>query len=191
MAEQRPLYMDGDSARRLTRTSTHASRLPGKEKPFRGLGSPVINRSVVVQVPSEGIAARSGLTISSAECTIFNVVNGVFVDTTRKIDVYNMMETAIGGDAYVLAELERGGDYIVKAAEQTVGTFRVTFVADFTTSDSTVSCSVDKTDFGNLSGTVTANNLMQLESDQGYYGYCHLYADGTIDLIAAQCPEGT
>lgn len=53
--------------------------------------------------PGGGIAAISGSTLGSATCTRYTVTAGTLTATTETVTVYNLMSSAIGAAAYIVA----------------------------------------------------------------------------------------
>ena len=110
------------------------------------------------------------------------------LEAGQTIIVYNLNESAIAGNQTILATRDRNGNFIAGSmGRKSTGVFRVTFVQDFSETDSPVLCNVSKSDF-ELESQVNAANRMKLESDAGGTGYCLVFEDGSIDLIAAVCP---
>lgn len=182
---------DYSTARRLSRAIITAERLHNKVEPKRKPFRPTNGSSLIVKTPDEGLPARGDEFIESAECTIQKIKvqdSGNVLEVGETVEVYNLAEVAIEGNQMVLATRDRNGKFISSSISQTAGgMFRVTFVSDFLETDINISCNVAKSDF-NLDPQVIATNTMRLESDQGATGYCLLFADGTIELIAATCP---
>jgi hypothetical protein len=58
---------------------------------------------LLARSPSGGIAARSGTTISSAVCTVWERSGSTISATSRTITVYNLSTSAVGGTAYIIA----------------------------------------------------------------------------------------
>ena len=72
-----------------------------------------LDKLLVVMTPSGGIAARSGTTCGTADCTV-QVVNydGAITATTRTVKVCNLSTSAIGGSAYIMCHKVPGGAYM-------------------------------------------------------------------------------
>jgi hypothetical protein len=70
-------------------------------------------RTIIVKVHASGIAARSGTTVSSASCDIFEIVGSTLTDTTFNVDVYNLSTTAVTASIYVPASQNRFGEWVV------------------------------------------------------------------------------
>ena len=188
-----PLYVTLPAAEDLKQGVIYSNRTAKKVDARIAKTIRSTDRSIVVRTPSSGLPQRNGVNVTPIECDVWNLEETAkdvwqLIETTKKVFVYNFLESAVAGDSYVIAEIERSGQYCVKAIDQTIGVFRVTFRQDFSFDDSIVDCNVSKSDLA-VGSSISANNLMQLESDSGMYGYCLLFADGTVDLIAAQCPE--
>lgn len=67
----------------------------------------------ILKTPAGGIDARSGDTVSSAQCEVYAIDNNsnliplpsVRTGETLKLEVFNVFSSAIGGDAYITAKL--------------------------------------------------------------------------------------
>lgn len=71
------------------------------------------DKLLVVMTPSGGIAARSGTTCGTADCTVQVVTyDGAITATTRTIKVCNLSEDAVGGSAYIMCHKVPGGAYV-------------------------------------------------------------------------------
>lgn len=67
----------------------------------------------IVQTPGAGIAARSGTTVSSANCTEYKLVAGTLTTNTDTLTVHNPWPFAIPASFYILAVRESiGSDWI-------------------------------------------------------------------------------
>ena len=66
----------------------------------------IFSNGIIAQTPSGGIAARSGTTVSSAECTPV-YIDGTTLTTygSGTITVYNIAASAIAGTTYITAKL--------------------------------------------------------------------------------------
>lgn len=110
-----PVSVDLFTAKKLSQViarSDQANSQPGVNKRFYQ-GN---HGSVVVQAPSGGIPARSGTTLGKATCTIQGINKSTdAISDANDVDVYNLSETAIAGDAYVMATRDRQGNYIAEA----------------------------------------------------------------------------
>lgn len=62
----------------------------------------------LLQTPSGGIAARSGSTISSADCTLYSGAGGSLVSAGITVPVYNLSTTAVAGSVYIIAVFAGG-----------------------------------------------------------------------------------
>jgi hypothetical protein len=70
----------------------------------------------LVLTPAGGIPARSGTTLGSASCTIQVIdKDNDQISDGETVDVLNLSEVAIGGDAYIKATRTKTGDYIAEA----------------------------------------------------------------------------
>ena len=147
--------------------------------------------AVVFKAPSSGIQARNGLDVSKAECTIYRLDRASEeLKEGSTVDVWNLTTENIAADSYNLVTRDRQGNFIVENQSlPPVGLFKVTFTSDLDTTDATAQIQVAKSDLSGTAGATTANNHLALDADNGAVGYCWLYDDGTIDLIAAKCPE--
>jgi len=65
--------------------------------------------------PGGGIAARSGTTVSSANCTVYSVQSNTLTAASVSVPVYNLSTTAIGGSKYIVAV--RAGGVLVAVWE--------------------------------------------------------------------------
>jgi hypothetical protein len=63
------------------------------------------NRSVnyIAMTPGGGIAARSGTTISSADCAVYSGEGGTLTSAGITVPVYNLSTTAVGASKYIVA----------------------------------------------------------------------------------------
>lgn len=59
--------------------------------------------SYILQTPGGGIAARSGTTVSSANCTVYNALGGTLTSAGFTLPVYNLSTTAVAASAYIVA----------------------------------------------------------------------------------------
>lgn len=59
--------------------------------------------SLIAKNGGSAIAARSGSSISSQDCTIYYVAGGVLSSSGVTVPVYNMSSTAVAADAYIIA----------------------------------------------------------------------------------------
>jgi len=59
--------------------------------------------SRIVQVPSGGIAARSGTTVASASCTVFTIVGTTLTTASTTLTVFNLSTVAIPANMYIVA----------------------------------------------------------------------------------------
>jgi fructose-specific component phosphotransferase system IIB-like protein len=73
----------------------------------------------VAKTPEAGIAARSGLTVSKANCTPYAINDSTLAASTAEVPIYNMSTTAIGGNVYVVAV--RAGGVLIAVWEDCVG----------------------------------------------------------------------
>lgn len=65
--------------------------------------------SLVAKSPGGGIAARSGTTVSSATCTVWQRSGTTLSATTQTITVYNLSTTAVGNTVYIVATMTNIG----------------------------------------------------------------------------------
>lgn len=79
---------------------------------------PGVADGLVVMTPESGIAARSGTALSKAACAVWTEVQGSMTltavscddsGTPWKINVYNVVDTAVGGSLYVVTDLLKSG----------------------------------------------------------------------------------
>ena len=186
-----PLSVDLNTARRLNGSIITSERLHNRVLPEKKQSLIPNRASLIVETPTAGLPARSGAEISAAECTIQTIKKqeqGDVLEAGQTVIVYNLNESAIAGNQTILATRDRNGNFIAGSmGRKSTGVFRVTFVQDFSETDSPVLCNVSKSDF-ELESQVNAANRMKLESDAGGTGYCLVFEDGSIDLIAAVCP---
>lgn len=71
----------------------------------------------LVLVPGGGIAARSGTTVSSAECTVYQRVGATIESTGRPLTVYNFAAAAIPASAYAIVSRDKFGTWWVVAVD--------------------------------------------------------------------------
>lgn len=64
--------------------------------------------SYILQTPGGGIAARSGSTVSSANCTVYNALGGTLTSAGFTLPVYNLSTTAVVGSVYIVAVMAGG-----------------------------------------------------------------------------------
>ncbi len=57
--------------------------------------------SYILQTPGGGIAARSGTTVSSANCTVYSIISGTLTSAGFTLPVYNLSTTAVGATKYI------------------------------------------------------------------------------------------
>jgi hypothetical protein len=72
-------------------------------------------RSTVVhaKTPLAGIPARSGLTMGSALCDLFDCnSSGALVDSLKNITVYNMASSGVAGNKQIIAAKNSAGLYV-------------------------------------------------------------------------------
>lgn len=62
----------------------------------------------ILQTPSGGIAARSGTTVSSANCTVYSVISNTLTSATITLPVYNLSTKAVAGSVYIGAVMMGG-----------------------------------------------------------------------------------
>jgi hypothetical protein len=67
------------------------------------------NTSLVMKSPGGGIAARSGTTVSSATCTVWERSGTTLSAGTRTETVYNLSTTAVAATVFIVAELTNIG----------------------------------------------------------------------------------
>lgn len=73
----------------------------------------MVHQSLIAYTPVGGIAARSGSSVSSATCTIYELDSGSLSATTDTISVNNLSTTAVAGEVYIFAVQEtRSGEFI-------------------------------------------------------------------------------
>ena len=76
---------------------------------------------IVCKTGGSGIAAASGSsprTMSAAECSIYeDDGTGVMTDSTIDEDIYNIMSTAVGANAFILASRNDRGLWVVAAED--------------------------------------------------------------------------
>ena len=185
------LSVDLKTARRLNGSIITSERLHNRVLPEKKQSLIPNRASLIVETPTAGLPARSGSEISATECTIQTIKKqdeGDVLESGQKVIVYNLNESAIAGNQTILATRDRNGNFIAGSmGRKSTGVFRVTFVQDFSETDSPILCNVSKSDF-ELESQINAANRMKLESDAGGTGYCLVFEDGSIDLIAAVCP---
>lgn len=68
-------------------------------KPSQGVRTPCI----MALTPTGGIAARSGTTVSSANCTVYYNAAGTLTSAGFTVPIYNLSTTAVAQAVYVLA----------------------------------------------------------------------------------------
>lgn len=56
----------------------------------------------IAQTPSGGIAARSGSTVSSANCTIYAINGTSLTSASITLPVFNLSTSAVAGNAYII-----------------------------------------------------------------------------------------
>lgn len=84
-------------------------RIGGREAHIR---SPL---NYIAFTPSGGIAARSGSTVSKADCTVYVIEGTTLTASTITVPIFNMSTTAIGGNKYIVAV--RAGGVLVAVWE--------------------------------------------------------------------------
>lgn len=65
--------------------------------------------SLVCKTGGGGIAARSGTTVSSGTCTVWQRSGTTLSATSTTITVYNLSTTAVGNTVYIVAEMTNIG----------------------------------------------------------------------------------
>jgi hypothetical protein len=187
-----------NAARRIGQAVTDVERMRSGTS---GSGTNLLRTnygSYLVLTPSGGIPARSGTTLGSASCTIQVIdKDNDQISDGETVDVLNLSEVAIGGDAYIKATRTKTGDYIAEVGGVAKnGVVRGT--AEFDFDDTTATVDVEVT-FSRLTDVtigqvVTATNYIGYSGDQN--GECYVYyhgdgtgeEDGTFDLMGARCP---
>lgn len=74
----------------------------------------------ICKVLTGGIAARSGTTVSSAECDVHRIVNGTIEATGVKQVVYNLRTSALALDDMILVQRDKYGNWVVPSSVFTV-----------------------------------------------------------------------
>lgn len=64
---------------------------------------------VVMKTPGGGIAARSGTTVSSATCTIWNRSGSTMSAGSETYEVWNLSTTAVGNSVFIVAVITNIG----------------------------------------------------------------------------------
>lgn len=64
--------------------------------------------SYLLMTPGGGIAARSGTTVSFADCTVYSVIGTTLTSAGITLPVGNMSTTAVAGSTYILAVFAGG-----------------------------------------------------------------------------------
>ena len=152
--------------------------------------------SFAVTPPAEGIPAKVGEVMGSAECEIMMIDDSVLpeeeVGTGFKKIVYNNSFSSVSGNNSVMAIRNRQGKFIVdRSSQATSGLFRVFFNRSFEEGDMQVEVTIEKSDVeGFVRGnTLTARNEIRLSSSRNKVGYCLAYGDGTVEIVTAECPD--
>jgi hypothetical protein len=57
----------------------------------------------IAMTPGGGIPARSGTTISKADCTVYSATGGTLTSAGITVPVYNLSTTAVGASKYIVA----------------------------------------------------------------------------------------
>ncbi len=73
----------------------------------------------IAMTPGGGIPARSGTTITSADCTVYSGEGGTLTSAGIEVPIYNLSTTAIAGSVYVVAVW--AGGVLVAVWEDCVG----------------------------------------------------------------------
>jgi hypothetical protein len=73
----------------------------------------------IAKTPGGGIAARSGTTITYADCTVYTGQAGILESADIEVPIYNLSTTAIAGNTYVVAVWASG--VLVAVWEDCVG----------------------------------------------------------------------
>lgn len=77
-------------------------RIGGRESHIR---SPI---NFIAYTPVGGIAARSGSTVSSADCTIYAINGTTLTASSITVPVFNLSTTAVAGSKYIVTQLAGG-----------------------------------------------------------------------------------
>lgn len=152
--------------------------------------------SFAVMPPPEGIPAKVGEVMGSAECEIMIIDDSVLpeeeVGTGLKKIIFNNSFSAVDPNNSVMAIRNRQGKFIVDKPTQTAtGLFRVFFNRSFEGNDLQVEVTVSKSDNSRYKEGMglTARNEIRLSSSRNNVGYCYAYADGTVEIVTAECPD--
>lgn len=181
-----------NAARRISQAVTDVERMRSGTS---GSGTNLLRTnygSYLVKTPSGGIPARSGSTLGSASCTIQIIdKDNDQISDGESVDVLNLSEVTVNGDAYIKATRTKTGDYLAEAVEVSSGIVRGTSEIDF--DDTTLLVDIEVT-LSFVSGVV-AGDIIQTTNWIGYSGdkdgevFAWIHSDGlTFDLIGARCP---
>jgi len=88
-------------------------RIGGRESHIR---SPL---NYIAKTPGGGIAARSGSTVSKADCTVYIIDGTTLTVSSIEVPIFNLSTTAIAGNTYIVAV--RAGGVLVAVWEDCVG----------------------------------------------------------------------
>jgi hypothetical protein len=91
----------------------------GEGKGFETLTGNTKGVNYIAMTPGGGIAARSGTTITSADCTVYTGEGGTLATAGFDVPIYNLSTTAIAGNTYVVAVWASG--VLVAVWEDCVG----------------------------------------------------------------------
>lgn len=194
VAMETPIAFDRQSAVRLSRNLRKSETFLNNTKPTASTSLITNQGSVIIKTPSLGIPARAGTVLGKAFCET-QVLNRTTDDISNGValQVFNLSETLIAGDTYVAAIRDKNGVFFVSpSVGNGGGIVRATAEVAFTSSTSTVDCSVVLSYVDGVANgeSITANNYLQMSGDLGgpVYVYYHADDDGTFDLINAKCP---
>lgn len=86
----------------------------GEVKQFEyDLTSSTANAVIHAYTPSGGIPARSGLTMGSATCDLYECTSGgVLGDSGDNVTVYNMATGSVAGNTQIVAAKNQAGLYV-------------------------------------------------------------------------------
>ena len=78
--------------------------------------------TIIIKTKAGGIPARSGTTIGSASCDVFEIVGTTLTDAGYDVDVINITLGSVLGNVYGVASRELNSDQWVLIVEECSGT---------------------------------------------------------------------
>lgn len=112
--KRHPLHVTRNEASRIAGAVPVVERLRSKSKALPGRPLQTNRSSVIAKAPSGGIPARSGTTLGKATCTVQAIDKSTDAISDGQSEVvYNLSETAIPADSYVIATRDKKGNFVV------------------------------------------------------------------------------